>query len=84
MSGAQWAIEADGHRAVVTEVGGTLRDYSADGVQILDGFDADELSPGSAGQILAPWPNRIRDGRFAHMTNVHDSEALRRQLAPTD
>jgi len=27
---------------------------------------------------------RIRDGRFAHMTNVHDSEALRRQLAPAD
>ncbi|MDT0322368.1 ester cyclase [Streptomyces millisiae] len=23
----------------------------------------------------------IRDGRFVHMTNVHDAEALRRQLA---
>src|ERR1044071_7274242 len=63
-SGTQWAIEADGHRAVVVEVGGVLRHYSVGDVQVLDGFDADELSPASAGQILAPWPNRIRDGKY--------------------
>ncbi|MEU4694463.1 aldose 1-epimerase family protein [Actinoplanes sp. NPDC023714] len=63
-SGIQWTIEADGHRAVLTEVGGTLRSYSVDGVEVLDGFGTDEIAPGSAGQILAPWPNRIRDGRY--------------------
>jgi aldose 1-epimerase len=63
-SGTQWSIEADGHRAVVVEVGGVLRSYSAGEVQILDGFAEDELSPASAGQILAPWPNRIRDGQY--------------------
>jgi aldose 1-epimerase len=63
-SGTQWTIEADGHRAVLVEVGGVLRDYSAGGVPVLDGFEVDELSPASAGQILAPWPNRIRDGRY--------------------
>jgi aldose 1-epimerase len=63
-SGTQWSIEADGHRAVVVEVGGVLRSYSAGEVQVLDGFEADELSPASAGQILAPWPNRIRDGHY--------------------
>jgi aldose 1-epimerase len=63
-SGTQWSIEADGHRAVVVEVGGTLRHYSVGDVQVLDGFAADELSPASAGQILAPWPNRIRDGQY--------------------
>ncbi|MEU4155786.1 aldose 1-epimerase family protein [Actinoplanes sp. NPDC026670] len=63
-SGIQWSIEADGHRAVLVEVGGTLRSYSVDGVEILDGFGTDEISPGSAGQILAPWPNRIRDGQY--------------------
>ena len=63
-SGTQWSIEADGHRAVVVEVGGVLRSYSAGDVQVLDGFEADELSPASAGQILAPWPNRIRDGHY--------------------
>ncbi|GAA4943420.1 aldose 1-epimerase family protein [Actinoplanes utahensis] len=63
-SGIQWSIEADGHRAVLVEVGGTLRSYSVDGADVLDGFGTDEISPGSAGQILAPWPNRIRDGQY--------------------
>ncbi|MBL7257425.1 aldose 1-epimerase family protein [Paractinoplanes lichenicola] len=63
-SGTQWSIEADGQSAVVVEVGGTLRGYSAGDVTVLDGFEADELSPASAGQILAPWPNRIRDGQY--------------------
>jgi aldose 1-epimerase len=35
-----------------------------DGVHIVDPYAADEMSPGSAGQILAPWPNRIRDGAY--------------------
>jgi aldose 1-epimerase len=63
-SGTQWSIEADGHSAVVVEVGGTLRGYSVAGVPVLDGFEVDEISPASAGQTLAPWPNRIRDGQY--------------------
>ena len=63
-SGTQWSIESDGQSAVVVEVGGTLRSYSAGDVAVLDGFTEDELSPASAGQILAPWPNRIRDGKY--------------------
>lgn len=64
-SGIQWTIEADGHRAVLVEVGGVLRSYTAGDREILDGFAADEMSPASAGQILAPWPNRIRDGQYS-------------------
>lgn len=64
-SGTQWSIEADGHRATVVEVGGVLRHYSVGEVDVLDGFSAEELSPASAGQILAPWPNRIRDGQYS-------------------
>jgi aldose 1-epimerase len=71
MTGTQWAIEADGHRAVVVEVGGVLRHYSVGDVQVLDGFEADELSPASAGQILAPWPNRIRDGYYEFEGTAH-------------
>jgi aldose 1-epimerase len=63
-SGTQWAIEAEGHRATVVEVGGVLRSYAAGDREILDGFGTDEMSPGSAGQILAPWPNRLRDGHY--------------------
>ncbi|MFY1635748.1 aldose 1-epimerase family protein [Solwaraspora sp. WMMB335] len=63
-SGAQWTIGAAGHQAVVVEVGGGLRTYRADGFDYVDGYAEHELCVGSAGQILAPWPNRIRDGRY--------------------
>lgn len=59
----EWRIEKDGHAAVVVEVGGGLRAYAA-GESIVDGYGTDELPEGSAGQVLAPWPNRIRDGRY--------------------
>ena len=63
-SGTQWSIEADGHAAVLVEVGGVLRSYAVGDRDVLDGFAADEIAPASAGQILAPWPNRIRDGHY--------------------
>lgn len=63
-SGTQWSIEAGGHSAVLVEVGGVLRDFRVGDRAILDGFAADEMSPASAGQLLAPWPNRIRDGHY--------------------
>lgn len=64
LSGAQWTIASDGHQAVVVEAGGGLRTYQAGGVDHVDGYGEDEVCVGSAGQILAPWPNRIRDGRY--------------------
>ena len=70
-SGRQWTIATDGHEAVVTEVGGGLREYRWDGVDYVDGYGTDEVCPGSAGQILAPWPNRIRDGRFTFDGTAH-------------
>ena len=63
-SGTQWTVEAEGHRAVVVEVGGVLRSYTAGDREILDGFGPDEIAPACAGQVLAPWPNRIRDGHY--------------------
>jgi aldose 1-epimerase len=63
-SGTQWQIESGGHQAVVVEVGGGVRAYRVDGQDLLDGYGADEICPSSAGQVLAPWPNRIRDGRY--------------------
>ncbi|MDR7279614.1 aldose 1-epimerase family protein [Catenuloplanes atrovinosus] len=64
LSGTQWTIAADGHQAVVVEVGGGLRSYRANGVDHVSGYGDDELAAGCAGQILAPWPNRIRDGQY--------------------
>jgi aldose 1-epimerase len=63
-SGTQWIIEAEGQQAVRVEVGGGLRTYTVSGEELVDGFGPDEVSPAGAGQILAPWPNRIRDGHY--------------------
>jgi aldose 1-epimerase len=49
---------------VVTEVGAGLRTYSADGREVVDGYDVDEMSPSGRGQVLVPWPNRIEDGSY--------------------
>jgi aldose 1-epimerase len=63
-SGAQFEISADGHRATIVEVGGGLRSYAVGLVDIIDGYPTDAMCPAGAGQVLTPWPNRIRDGKY--------------------
>jgi aldose 1-epimerase len=64
-SGEQHELRSGEQTAVVTEVGATLRSYSANGSDVLDGFGVDEPASGSRGQVLAPWPNRLDGGRYA-------------------
>ena len=61
-SGEQYEISGGGYRAVVTESGGALRLLEHEGRPLVDGFAEDAMSPGGRGQLLMPWPNRIRDG----------------------
>lgn len=63
-SGDQFEISGGGYRAVVTESGGALRVLEHEGVPLVDGFADDEIAPGGRGQLLMPWPNRIRDGAY--------------------
>jgi aldose 1-epimerase len=63
-SGEQYEIILGEQRAVITEVGATLRDYTLGGRPLLDGFAVSEICSGARGQVLMPWPNRIRDGRY--------------------
>ena len=63
-SGEQYEIRAGAYRAVVVEVGGGIRALTYDGRDLLDPFDVDDLPDGGRGQVLAPWPNRLRDGKW--------------------
>lgn len=63
-SGDQYAVAAGDYRAVVTQGGGALRVLTHAGRPLLDGFEEDQMAPGGRGQLLVPWPNRIRDGRY--------------------
>jgi aldose 1-epimerase len=63
-TGEQHEIRRGAQVAVATEVGATLRSYSAGGLEVLDGFAVDEPSSAGRGQVLAPWPNRLDGGRY--------------------
>jgi aldose 1-epimerase len=64
-TGEQIDLVAGATRAVVTEVGGGLRALSIDGLDRVEGFDADATPPMGAGMVLVPWPNRIAGARYA-------------------
>jgi aldose 1-epimerase len=63
-SGRQVEIAAGDQRAVVVEVGGGLRTYSAGGNALLDGYPEDRMCTSGRGQVLIPWPNRLEDGSY--------------------
>jgi aldose 1-epimerase len=64
LSGEQFEIAFDDQRAIVVEVGAGLRAYSAAGRDLVDGYEAAEMSSSGRGQVLLPWPNRIQDGSY--------------------
>jgi len=63
-SGAQVVLRHGAHEAVVTEVGATLRAYTVDGLEVVQPYALDAIAPASHGAVLAPWPNRLRDGAY--------------------
>ncbi|MDQ2959496.1 MAG: aldose 1-epimerase family protein [Candidatus Dormibacteraeota bacterium] len=70
-SGEQIDIQHDGHHAVIAEVSGGLRAYEVDGHSLVDGYAADDMCTGARGQLLVPWPNRLRDGRYRFDGETH-------------
>ncbi len=64
-SGTQIDLIRGAQRATVVEVGGGLRSYRFGDRDVLDGYAEAEMCSGGRGQVLMPWPNRIRDGRYA-------------------
>jgi aldose 1-epimerase len=70
-SGEQVVLTLEDQRAVVVEVGGGLRAYSAGGRELLDGYGADEMCTSGRGQLLLPWPNRIEDGAYEFDGQLH-------------
>jgi aldose 1-epimerase len=63
-TGEQLELAYGDQTAVVVLVGGGLRAYDAVGRSVVDGYDVSARVDGGRGQVLAPWPNRVRDGRY--------------------
>jgi aldose 1-epimerase len=71
LTGKQYQIAAGRYRATVTELGAGLRELMFADRSLIVGYAADELPPGGAGQLLAPWPNRIDGGRYTFAGAEH-------------
>lgn len=63
-SGEQIRIESDGYAAEIVTVGGALRTLAFEGRPLVRGWSQDMVMPLYSGALLAPWPNRIGDGRY--------------------
>lgn len=63
-TGRQFTIRGGGATATVTELAGGLRSYQRDGIDLAQPYGEDSLPPSGSGILLAPWGNRIRDGRW--------------------
>jgi aldose 1-epimerase len=61
-------------RAVLDEIGGGIRSYTAHGRELLDGYPADRPSTSGRGQVLIPWPNRLEDGSYEFDGQHHQLE----------
>lgn len=64
LTGTQYEIEAGDYRATVTELGAGLRELEHAGTPLVTSYQADDLPPHGAGELLSPWPNRIDGGRY--------------------
>ncbi len=65
-SGEQYEIGAGSYRAIATQVGGALRLLRHGERDLIKSWDAEQVMPLYRGAVLAPWPNRIADGRYTY------------------
>jgi aldose 1-epimerase len=70
-TGAEHALERGRQRLVVSEAGGGARSWTVDGSELLASFGAGTSDAAFAGKPLMPWPNRLRDGRYAFEGTEH-------------
>ncbi|KRF33569.1 aldose 1-epimerase family protein [Yonghaparkia sp. Soil809] len=94
-TGEQFHLRHDGAHgtveATITEVAAALRLLSVDGHALVQGFPRESTPPFGHGIVLAPWPNRVRDGRWVHegtalqldITEVERSNAIHGLLRNT-
>ncbi len=65
LSGTQVHLSCGVQRATVATVGAALREFSVGGSDVVVPFGEDEVAPAFHGMVLAPWPNRLTDGRYS-------------------
>lgn len=70
-SGTQHTLTLGEQRAVIAEVGASVREYSVGGRDVVLPFPAEQIPPAFSGAVLAPWPNRLADGQYTWLGVEH-------------
>lgn len=76
-TGHQIHLQRGAVEAQIAQVGASLRSLTVGGTGIVPPYPLSEPTPSCSGVILAPWPNRVRDG-------IWNDEGRHRQLALTE
>lgn len=71
-SSAVISLSAGINIAHISRVGACLDRLAIAGTELVQQFPQDAPRPYSAGVLLAPWPNRIRDGRWTQDGNAYE------------
>ncbi|WP_394939231.1 aldose 1-epimerase family protein [Psychromicrobium sp. YIM B11713] len=71
VSGIDIELRSGQYHAVVASVGASLRSLSFADRPLIVSYRAEELRPVYRGAILAPWPNRVIDGRYSFQGNQY-------------
>src|SRR5918997_2662351 len=77
LSGQQFRLSAGDYQATIASVGASLRELIWQGRHLVIPFQPDEVRPLYRGAVLAPWPNRVVDGRYGF-------DGVEHQLALTE
>src|SRR3712207_166744 len=77
LSGRQFRLRAGDYTATIASVGASLRELTWQGRHLVVRFDADQVRPNYRGAVLAPWLNRVVDGRYQF-------DGIEHQLALTE
>ncbi|WP_223624609.1 aldose 1-epimerase family protein [Microbacterium sp. EST19A] len=76
-TGTQVHLRSGDATAQIAQVGASLRSLRIGDVDLVPTYPLDIPTPSCSGVVLAPWPNRVRDGLW-------DDDGTARQLAITE
>jgi aldose 1-epimerase len=79
LTGREIRLRHDRYTASIVSLGASLRTLEHGGRPLVVGFHADRMRPVFRGALLAPWPNRVVDGRY-----TFDDEAEQLPLTEPD
>jgi aldose 1-epimerase len=64
LSGRQLRLSAGDYQATIASIGASLRELTWQGRHLVVPFAEDQVRPAYRGAVLAPWPNRVVDGKY--------------------